>query len=80
MFDQSASLRLKGEACRRLADLSDNAERKAVWLKRADEWDELARNAEKQLRARSRYKTCWSVETERRTSTSGQRRPLRQRV
>lgn len=40
-------LRQKAEACRRLADSSESVERKDLWLKRADEWEKLAIEAEK---------------------------------
>jgi hypothetical protein len=56
MLDEPAQLRLKAEACRRLADISDDrTERKALWLKRADDWEELARKAEKRRRTKRRY-------------------------
>jgi hypothetical protein len=42
-----SELRQKAEACRRLADISESAERKALWLKRADEWEKLAIEADK---------------------------------
>jgi hypothetical protein len=45
--DHSTELRQKAEACRRLADISESAERKALWLKRADEWEKLAIAAQK---------------------------------
>jgi hypothetical protein len=50
MSDDPAQLRLKAEACRRLAEMPENAERKDLWLKRADDWDQLANEAEKKLR------------------------------
>lgn len=49
-----AHLRLKAEACRRLADLTEDAEREALWLKRASDWEELATKTERKLRAKSR--------------------------
>lgn len=56
MLDEPAQLRLKAEACRRLADIShDHTERKALWLKRADDWEQLARKAEKRQRTKKQY-------------------------
>lgn len=52
MPDDLAQLRLKAEACRRLADLAEDAERKALWLKRADDWEQLATKAAKPPRSR----------------------------
>jgi hypothetical protein len=53
MFDEPTQLRFKAEACRRLADMSnDDTERKALWLHRADDWEQLASKAEKELRRR----------------------------
>lgn len=45
--DKAEELRLKAEACLRLADLAgaDDAIRKAIWLRRADQWNELATKA-----------------------------------
>jgi hypothetical protein len=42
-----AQLRLKAEACRRLADLTEDSEHEALWQKRANEWERLATRAEK---------------------------------
>ena len=42
-----AQLRQKAEACRQLADTSENVMRKALWLDRADHWEQLAKEAEK---------------------------------
>ena len=39
MFDKAAQLRLKAEACRRLAELCDDAARAVLWLDRADRWE-----------------------------------------
>jgi hypothetical protein len=47
MSDQADHLRLKAEACRRLADLSDDIHRKLLWLERADHWERLAKKAVK---------------------------------
>lgn len=54
MHDEAAELRLKAEACRRLADLAAAADpvRKALWLTRADQWNELADKAAKRSRRR----------------------------
>ena len=54
MSDHPAQLRLKAEACRRLADLAEDAERETLWLIRANNWDQLATKAEQKSRARSR--------------------------
>jgi hypothetical protein len=43
----NAQLRMKAEACRRLAELTEDAERKTVWLVRADHWESLAAKAER---------------------------------
>jgi hypothetical protein len=48
MPDDPALLRLKTEACRRLADMFVEAERKALWTERADHWEQLAIKAEEQ--------------------------------
>jgi hypothetical protein len=48
MVEDSIALRRKAEACRQLADLDQTGERKALWLKRADDWERLAIKAEKQ--------------------------------
>ncbi len=45
--DESAQLHLRAEACRRLAETSENAERKELWLDRANHWEKLALKAEK---------------------------------
>jgi hypothetical protein len=48
MSDETpAQFRLKAEACRRLADLADNVERRRLWLNRAAGWDDMAAKAEK---------------------------------
>lgn len=47
MPEDPAQLRLRAEACRRLADTSENAERKELWLDRANHWEQLALKAEK---------------------------------
>ena len=38
---------MKAEACRRLADMSDDGLRKTIWLERADDWEGLAKKAER---------------------------------
>ncbi len=48
--EDPAQHRVKAEACRRLADLAEDAERKALWTERADKWEQLARKATKRLR------------------------------
>ena len=40
--------RKAAEACRRLADLSPETERKVHWIQQATEWDRLAAEAAKQ--------------------------------
>jgi hypothetical protein len=35
-------LRQRADVCRILASISDTAERKALWLARADHWEQLA--------------------------------------
>jgi hypothetical protein len=40
-------LRRKAEACRRLAQIADDANRRALWFKRAEDWETLAARAEK---------------------------------
>lgn len=57
VFDEPAQLRQKAEACRRLADMSEDAARKALWLERADHWEQLAVKAAKQPRPRTRAET-----------------------
>jgi len=46
MSEISQSHYRKAEACRHLADLSPEPDRKAHWLEKADEWDTLAAQAE----------------------------------
>jgi len=45
--DTLAQLHRKAEECRQLADTSENVVREAIWLDRADYWEELAQEAEK---------------------------------
>lgn len=42
-----AELRRKAEACRQLAELAENGERKNLWLNRAAEWEQRATDAAK---------------------------------
>jgi hypothetical protein len=37
----------RAEACRRLIELTENPERKALWAERADHWVQLALETEK---------------------------------
>jgi hypothetical protein len=46
--DDPAELRLKAEACRKLAGMFEEPARKALWIERAGEWEQLAMKAEKQ--------------------------------
>ncbi len=48
--DNAAQLRMKAEACRRLAELTEDAERNTFWLLRADHWERLAAKAERRQR------------------------------
>lgn len=52
MPDSPSQLRMKAEACRRLADLADDVDRKDLWLKRADDWEQLAEIANAEARPR----------------------------
>jgi hypothetical protein len=56
--DDPAQLRLKAEACRRLADLTKDAEHEALWQKRANEWEQLATRAEKRRPKSTRSLGC----------------------
>jgi hypothetical protein len=47
MSEDAAQLQLRAEACRRLADTSENVERRELWLERANHWEQLALSAEK---------------------------------
>ena len=47
MSDDPAQLRLKAEACRKLAGMFEEPERKALWSERAGHWEQLAIEAEK---------------------------------
>jgi hypothetical protein len=50
MSEISDAFHRKAEACRRLADLSQDDERKMLWIERATEWDRIAVKATKQRR------------------------------
>jgi len=50
--DDAAQLGLKAEACRRLADLTEDTARRTVWLERADSLERLAAKAEKGTKLR----------------------------
>jgi hypothetical protein len=51
MRNQARLLRLKAEACRVWAEISEDIARKAHWLEQADHWQALATEVErKQLR------------------------------
>jgi hypothetical protein len=47
MPDEAAQHRIKAEACRRLADLAEDAGRRAMWDERAVYWERLAGKAKK---------------------------------
>jgi hypothetical protein len=53
MSDEAAVLLLKAsvkaEACRRLANTAENEYRKALWIERAQYWDQLAAESANQL-------------------------------
>lgn len=44
--DDPIDLRRKAEACRLLANTAESHERKALWLKCADDWELIAAKAE----------------------------------
>jgi hypothetical protein len=50
LLDDPTQLHLKAEACRLLADTSEDAQRKALWIERADHWEQLAATAASQQR------------------------------
>jgi hypothetical protein len=52
--DDPVQLRMKAEACRGLAVMFEDADRKALWNERADHWDKLAVEAAKQLRPQTK--------------------------
>ena len=45
--DDPAELRLKAEACRKLAVMFEEPERRALWIERASQWEKLAIKAQK---------------------------------
>jgi hypothetical protein len=47
MVDDPAQFRLKAKACRRLADIAEDEQRRALWIERADHWEQLAAKAAK---------------------------------
>jgi len=49
MLDGPAECGRKADACRTLAKLSDTEERKALWIERAEYWEELALKAVERL-------------------------------
>ncbi|HEY1748284.1 MAG TPA: hypothetical protein VGG11_16150 [Xanthobacteraceae bacterium] len=51
MVDTQADHRMKAEACRRLADLTDDPQRKELWIERADYWERLAAKAPKKQKS-----------------------------
>ena len=42
-----AELRQKAEACRKLAGMFEEPDRKVLWIERAGHWDQLAIEAER---------------------------------
>jgi hypothetical protein len=48
MRSQPRLLRLKAEACRVLAEISEDITRKANWLEQADQWQALATEIERE--------------------------------
>jgi hypothetical protein len=51
MLDTQADHRMKAEACRRLADLADDPQRKALWLERAEYREQRAAEAPKKQKS-----------------------------
>ena len=49
MAESPEHLRLRAEACRRLAELAGDAERRELWLNRAAEWDRQAVKASRRI-------------------------------
>ncbi len=64
MNNEAAVLRLKAEACQRLADLAGTADpiRKALWLTRGDQWTELAAKADKKANKKRRPRSRQSAD------------------
>jgi hypothetical protein len=48
MTVEAGELRRKAEACRRLAAIGATEQRRAEWLRRADDWEKLAAHAAQQ--------------------------------
>jgi hypothetical protein len=51
MADKATELRIKADACRRLADMDDNRSQKSIWRERADDWEALATKADQSRRS-----------------------------
>lgn len=45
--DSIESFRQKAEACRQLADIEESREREALWIERAEHWEQLATKTER---------------------------------
>jgi hypothetical protein len=60
MSEVADEYRRKAEACRRLADISRETERKVHWMKQATDWDRLAAEAVKQSRRKQRTEALTS--------------------
>ena len=50
-MDEVSELRLKAEACRRLAEIEASDEDRTLWLQRAEDWERLAAQADKRAKA-----------------------------
>lgn len=50
----ATQLRSRADGCRQLANVSEDANRKALWIERADHWEKLAKEAEKRLTRKAR--------------------------
>jgi len=60
MSEVADEYRRKAEACRRLADIFPETERKARWIQQANEWERLAADALKQSRRKQRTEALTS--------------------
>jgi hypothetical protein len=69
MTDKATELRIKAEACRRLADMDDDPLRKSLWRELADDWEALAKKADLSAAKRKRRRlpasyvksiSCWN--------------------
>jgi hypothetical protein len=49
MREEPERYKMRAEACRRLAAIADTEENRALWLKRADHWEEMAVKAAKEI-------------------------------